>query len=124
MNTDKLAYYSFILAPIIWILRGIIVVYYSCVITYDYISQRFQSLLSMNKETDFEGLEKMLCFNDELLNMLKQTYIFCVMYNSLSFRDKLKIKMGSMTMPQVSVSEEIVNMSAHEFMMEWKELHE
>ncbi len=124
MNTDKLAKYIFILAPIFGILRGIFVIYYSCVIIYDSVSQRFQSLFSMSKETNFKELEKFLCSNDEFLYILKQTYVFCVMYNSLSFRDKLKIKMGSMTMPQVSVSTEIENMGAHEFVMKWKELHE
>ena len=46
------------------------------------------------------------------------------MYESLSFRDKLRIKMRTMTMPQVSVNEEIENMSAHEFVIKWKELLE
>jgi hypothetical protein len=46
------------------------------------------------------------------------------MYEGLSFRDKLRIKIGAMTMPQVSVNEEIDNMNAHEFVIKWKEFVE
>lgn len=56
--------------------------------------------------------------------MFKQAYVFCNMYESLSFRDKLRIKIGAMTMPQVSVNEEIGNLSVHEFVIKWKEFVE
>lgn len=124
MNTDRFAYLSYILAPTYWILWVITVVYYSCVIAYDTVSHKIQSILSKNKKTCFEDLENKLEDDDTLLQMFKQTYAFCNMYESLSFRDKLRIKMRTMTMPQVSVNEEIENMSAHEFVIKWKELLE
>lgn len=95
--------------------------YFSCAITFNYVSHRIQSLLSKKKKKDYDEFEKILCSNDVLLKEFKMTYVFSDMYKSLSFRDKLKIKTGSMTWPQVGVSEEIENMSAHEFIRLWKE---
>lgn len=116
--------YSFILTPIYWMLWVITVIYYSCAITYDSISHKIHSILSKNKKTGYEDLENILRDDDTLLCMFKQTYVFCNMYEGLSFRDKLRIKIGAMTMPQVSVNEEIDNMNAHEFVIKWKEFVE
>lgn len=124
MNTDKFASLSFILTPICWVLRVIIVAFYSCAISYEYVSHKIQSLLSKNKKTNYDELEKILSSNDVLLKEFKMTYTFSDMYKSLSFRDKLKIKTGSMTWPQVGLSEEIENMSAHDFVIIWKEFLE
>ena len=124
MNTDKFTSFSFILTPICWVLRVIIVAFYSCAISYEYVSHKIQSLLSKNKKTNYDELEKILSSNDVLLKEFKMTYIFSDMYKSLSFRDKLKIKTGSMTWPQVDLSEEIENMSAHDFVIIWKEFLE
>ena len=99
-------------------------IYYSCAITYDSISHKIHSILSKNKKTGYEDLENKLRDDDTLLCMFKQTYVFCNMYEGLSFRDKLRIKIGAMTMPQVSVNEEIDNMNAHEFVIKWKEFVE
>ena len=118
MNTDKLANYSYFLTSICWVVRVISITYFSCVIMYDSMSSKMHTILS--KKTDYDELEKILIENDSLLYLFKDTYVFCKMYNSLSFRDKLNIKMGSMTWPQVGVSEEIENMSAHEFVILWK----
>ena len=88
------------------------------------ISHKIHSILSKNKKTGYEDLENKLRDDDTLLCMFKQTYVFCNMYEGLSFRDKLRIKIGAMTMPQVSVNEEIDNMNAHEFVIKWKEFVE
>ena len=124
MNTVRIEYLSFILIPIYWILWVITVVYYSCAITYDSVSHKIQSILSKKKETSYEDLENKIIDDDRILHMFKQAYVFCNMYEGLSFRDKPRIKIGAMTMPQVSVNEEIENLSVHEFVIKWKEFVE